>query len=36
MWLGRLLGVGDVLAVRFLQMALASALSVLIYLVTNL
>jgi hypothetical protein len=35
MWAGRLVGVNDVLAVRFLQMAIASGLSVLIYLVTE-
>ncbi|MFL6213571.1 MAG: hypothetical protein ACJ74J_06705 [Blastocatellia bacterium] len=36
MWLGRRVGFGDVMAVRFLQMALASWLSVIIYLVTDL
>src|SRR5689334_16391084 len=35
MWGGRLAGVGDVMAVRFLQMAIASGLSVIIYLVTE-
>jgi hypothetical protein len=36
MWIGRFVGISDVLAVRFFQMALASALAVLIYLVTDL
>src|SRR5690348_10427778 len=35
MWAGRRAGVGDVLAVRFLQMAIASGLSAVIYLVTD-
>jgi hypothetical protein len=36
MWLGKWVGLRDVLAVRFMQMLLASALSVIIYVVADL
>src|SRR5436309_12106630 len=36
MWLGKCVGLRDVLAVRFMQMGLASALSVVTYLVAEI